>query len=434
MAIPVADNPSSLPPEAAAVRRTFLTLTFLATLAASLIRGIDALFLLDAGLSASEVFTVYAFMTVGTVVFEIPTGAVADIKGRRLSYLIGAFALAAGTLFYWYLWHVGAGFAWFAGATLLFGVAFTFFSGATEAWLVDALDATGYTGDLEDVFARNQMVLGAAMLVGTLLGGLLAQTTDIGVPYLVRAALLLVTFTVAFRAMHDRGFEPHEAGSFVKAIGQTTTDSIEFGWKVTPVRWMTLGGAFMFATMGYIFYAMQPYLLELYGDSEAYLVASVAATIVAGAQIVGGATSGVVRRRFTSRTSLIMTLTVAGAVLVAVIGLAGNFWAAIVALVLWSVVFAVLFPVRQAFLNAQIDSRHRATVLSVDSLVGSAGSIPASPALGRVADVAGYGPSFLVAAVVQIGALPFLARARVTCPGHTDRIDLEPGPAAAAAG
>ncbi len=427
VAQPTTDE-SPLPPAAAGVRRTYLTLTFLATLAASLIRGIDALFLLDAGLSASEVFTVYAFMTVGTVVFEIPTGAVADIKGRRRSYLIGAFSLAVGTGFYWLLWYVGAGFIWFAIATLFFGVAFTFFSGATEAWLVDALDATGYTGELEDVFARSQVALGAAMLIGTLLGGAMAQVTDLGVPYLVRAALLLVTFAVAFRSMHDLGFEPHATGSFVKAIGQTTRDSIQYGWNVTPVRWMTLAGAFTFATMGFIFYAMQPYLLELYGDPEAYLVASVAATIVAGAQMVGGATSGVVRRRFSSRTSLIMVLTVASTGLVALIGLAANFWAAIGVLVLWSVVLAVVLPVRQAFLNAQIDSHHRATVLSVDSLVSSAGSIPASPALGRVADVYGYGPSFLVAAIVQLGAVPFLARARVTCPSHTDRIELEPAP------
>ncbi len=413
---------TELPPDAAKVRRTFLTLTFLATFAASVIRGIDALFLLDAGLSASEVFTVYAFMTIGTVFFEVPTGAIADVKGRRLSYLIGAFALAVGTLFYWYLWNVGAGFIWFALATLGFGIAYTFFSGATEAWLVDALAATGYRGDLEAVFARGQIALGGAMLTGTLLGGVLAQLTDLGVPYLLRAILLFATFGVAYRAMHDLGFEPHGAGSFVKAVGQTTRDSIEFGWKVAPVRWMSLAGAFAFASMGYIFYAMQPYLLELYGDNEAYLVASVAATVVAGAQMVGGMTSAMVRRRFTSRTSLIMVLTAVGAGLVALIGLVDNFWIAVGVLVVWSVVFAVILPVRQAFLNAQIDSKHRATVLSVDSLVSSAGGIPASPALGRVADQLGYSASFLVAAVVQLGALPFLTRARVICPAGTDEI------------
>ena len=89
--------------------------------AASVIRGIDALFLLDAGLGPAEVFTVYAFLTAGTVLFEIPTGAVADVRGRRLSYLVGAFALAVGTLFYWYLWTVEASFLWFALATFAFG-------------------------------------------------------------------------------------------------------------------------------------------------------------------------------------------------------------------------------------------------------------------------------------------------------------------------
>ena len=416
----------------AEVRRTYLTLTFVATFAASVIRGIDALFLLDAGLTATEVFAVYAFMTVGTVVFEIPTGAVADIKGRRLSYLCGAFALAVGTIFYWYLWTVDASFIWFALATLAFGVAFTFFSGATEAWLVDALDATGYDGELDDVFASNQIALGAAMLTGTLFGGLLAQITDLGTPYLVRAALLFVTFAVAYRSMHDLGFEPHETGSFVKAIGETTRDSVQYGWNVTPVRWMTLGGAFTFAAMGYVFYAMQPYLLELYGDSEAYLVAASAATIVAGAQMVGGMTSGFVRRRFTRRTTVITVLTVVGAALLVLIGLAANFWIAVAVLVVWSMALAIMMPARQAFLNAQIDSHHRATVLSVDSLVSSAGAIPTSPALGRVADTAGYGASFLVAAAVQLCAVPFLTRARVTCPAHTDQVAIDPTATAAA--
>lgn len=387
-----------------------------------MVRGIDALFLLDAGLSATEVFAVYAFMTLGTVVFEIPTGAVADVRGRRLSYLIGAFSLSAVTLGYWGLWRTGAGFIWFAFATLLFGVAYTFFSGATEAWLVDALTATGFRGRLEDVFAHNQISLGAAMLTGTLAGGALAQATDLGVPYLVRSGLLLVTFGVAFGFMHDLGFSVQEGTRFFDAVSTTARDSIEFGWRVAPVRWMSIAGSFSLATMGFIFYAMQPHLLALYGDPDAYLVAAGAATIIAGAQMVGGATVGLVRRRFRSRTVLIATLTGAGAALVAIIGVADRFWIAIAALVLWSITFAVMMPVRQAYLNAQIDSRHRATVLSVDSLVRSAGSIPASPALGRVADGYGYGASFLVASVIQLAALPFLARARATCTAESDRV------------
>ena len=65
------------------------------------------------------------------------------------------------------------------------GLGFTFYSGAMEAWLVDALAVTGYTGALDAVFARGQQITGAAMLVGTVGGGLLGQI-DLSLPYVVR--------------------------------------------------------------------------------------------------------------------------------------------------------------------------------------------------------------------------------------------------------
>ena len=62
------------------------------------------------------------------------------------------------------LWQIEAPFWAWALASLALGLGFTFFSGAAEAWLVDALTATGYTGQLETVFGRGQMCPGAAML------------------------------------------------------------------------------------------------------------------------------------------------------------------------------------------------------------------------------------------------------------------------------
>ena len=46
----------------------------------------------------------------------------------------------------------------------------------------------------------------------------------------------------------------------------------------------------------YAFYALQPYLLELWGDPEAYAVAGLAAAIVAGSQILGGYAAPRIRR------------------------------------------------------------------------------------------------------------------------------------------
>ena len=83
------------------------------TLAASFIWGINTLFLLDAGLSNLEAFAANAFFTAGMVLFEVPTGVVADTWGRRMSYLLGTLTLAGSTLLYWLMWQSEAPFwAW----------------------------------------------------------------------------------------------------------------------------------------------------------------------------------------------------------------------------------------------------------------------------------------------------------------------------------
>src|SRR5665648_925269 len=150
-------------PTPRSIQRTYLMLMLGNTLAASLIWGINTIFLLDAGLSNLQAFAANACFTAGMVLFEVPTGIVADTLGRRASYLLGTVTLAASTLLYVLLWQIEAPFWQWAIASLLLGLGFTFFSGAVEAWLVDALAATGFTGTLESVFGRGQMVTGAAM-------------------------------------------------------------------------------------------------------------------------------------------------------------------------------------------------------------------------------------------------------------------------------
>lgn len=119
--------------------------------------------------------------------------------------------------------------------------------------------------------------------------------------------------------------------------------------------------------MVYAFYAMQPYLLELYGDPTAYGIAGLAAAIVAGAQIVGGLSVPLVRKLFRYRTQAIATLTVLSVAALVFIGLTSNLAVAISFLVVWGLMYAAALPMRQAYLNGLIHSDARATVLSFDS-------------------------------------------------------------------
>jgi MFS family permease len=107
------------------VQRTYLLLLFGNTLAASLIWGINTIFLLDAGLSNLEAFTANAFFTVGMMLFEVPTGIVADTAGRRLSYLLGTVVLSTSTLLYVLMWQIEAPFWAWAVVSIFLGLGFT---------------------------------------------------------------------------------------------------------------------------------------------------------------------------------------------------------------------------------------------------------------------------------------------------------------------
>lgn len=390
------------------VIRTYLTLTLFTTLAASLIWGINTLFLLDAGLSITEAFIANTFFTVGMVLFEIPTGVIADAKGRKFSYLLGTLTLAVTTLLYLVLAWVGAPLLWWAIVSLFLGLGFTFFSGATEAWLVDALQFTKYKGQLESVFGKAQIVAGVSMLSGSVLGGLIAQFSNLGVPYIVRVVLLLVTFIIAAIYMKDLGFQPEKGLTYIKQAKSILVTSVSFGMKKPALRWVMLSAPFISGVSIYVFYALQPYLLELYGDATAYWVAGLTAAIIAASQIVGGVLAGPVRRLFKRRTALLLIGTGISAVTLIVMGFVPNFTAAVFLIVLWGLIGAAVMPVRQAYLNDLIPSKQRATVLSFDSLLGSSGGVVSQPLLGKAADVYGYGPSYVIAGMVQVVAVPFL--------------------------
>ena len=189
-------------------------------------------------------------------------------------------------------------------------------------------------------------------------------------------------------------------------------ESIQYGWRVPAVKWMMLASPFTAGVGFYAFYALQPYLLELYGDSEAYGIAGLVAAIVAGAQIVGGIAAPLIRKLFKRRTSALLLITGASALTLALIGSFEHFWAAIAFIVVWGLLFAASMPIRQAYLNGMIPSQQRATILSFDSMLGSTGGVVVQPVLGRSADVWGYPGSYLLGSAISALALPFVLLSR----------------------
>jgi MFS family permease len=187
------------------VSRTYYLIAGAYTLSASLIWGVNTMFLLGAGLSLLQAFVANAIFTGSMALFEVPTGIVADTRGRRASFLLSVALLIVGTLAYVAVGEYGGGMTGIVAASVVLGLGYTFYSGAVEAWLVDSLKTTGYSDPVDRVLARGSAISSIAMLIGSVSGGMLGSI-HLSVPYLVRSGLLLVAFVIGYRAMHDTGF------------------------------------------------------------------------------------------------------------------------------------------------------------------------------------------------------------------------------------
>ena len=102
------------------VIHSYRAIAGLYTLSASLIWGVNTLFLLEAGLDILGVFIA------SMALFEIPTGIVADTVGRRASFLLSVVIVFAGTLGYVGVWATGGGLFLFCAVSVLLGLGYTF--------------------------------------------------------------------------------------------------------------------------------------------------------------------------------------------------------------------------------------------------------------------------------------------------------------------
>lgn len=406
------------------IKNVYYTTNALFTLATSIIWGVNTLFLLDAGLNIFGVMLVNATFSAGQIVFEVPTGVIADTVGRRASFLIGIGALVVSTLAY-----VGSAvFHWgmtgFILASILIGFGYTCQTGAVDAWLVDALDSVGYVGNKDQVFARMGMYTGVAMLVGVLGGGLLGQFS-LSIPYLVRTGLLLGAFAVTSAFMHDLGFKPRpfkisRFGDESRAIFAT---GINYGWRHRVIRPLLFVSLVNGLVTWYLFYASQPYALDLLGRQNLIWVAGAVTALFALSGVAGNSLVGRVScSRLGTRPASVLTLATALlGVLASGMGIAGlvvhgaNSIAAFVVFVAllaaWGVVSGVAMPVRQAFINEYIPSAQRATVLSFDSFFSDVGAVGGQLGFGGIAQGASKALAYAIAGIVYLAGVPLYRKA-----------------------
>jgi MFS family permease len=392
--------------------RTYLAIAATTTLAQSLIWGVNTLFLLGAGLDIFAVMVVNASFTVAQMFFEVPTGVVADTVGRRASYLLSVAIILVSTVLYVWFGMIEAGVLPFVLASVILGFGFTFYTGAVDAWMVDALGTVGYEGKLDPIFARYGMFSGAAMLIGTTLGGLLGQI-DLAVPYIVRAVVLVPAFVLGWVFMRDLGFKgrPLQVSTFARETRRIARCGIRYGLGDPVVRLVMVASAIQGLFLFYGFYSWQRYFLDLLGRDLVW-VAGLIAAAVGCTQILGNALVGRLVRWVPDRGMILFGVMAVSTVAVMGAALVDSFGFAVGLYLVYALGWGIYIPVKQSWINARIPSEERATIISLDALFGDAGNTAGQLGFGYVSSAVSIPFAWLLAGASQALALPALWRAR----------------------
>ena len=363
-------------------------------------------YLLEAGLSLclATIFTVMAVYRVQTVglnplqlvllgtmleaacfVLEVPTGIVADVVSRRLSVIIGVFVMGLGAIIEGNVPLFGALLA----AQVVWALGYTFISGATQAWITDEVGEAA----VEQVFLRAVQMGQAGSLVG-IVGGVALASWQINLPMLVGGGLLITLAGFLALTMTEHGFTPapREQRTTWGQMGATFRDGLQ-AVRGRPLLLSLLGISAITGMASEGFDRLwQNHLLVNFtfpsiGNFAPILwfgIIGIVGTLIS--MVVVGSVSRWLRPR-SAETSVrvLFWLYVLLAGSVVVFGVAQQFGLALLAYWTASTLRGASNPLYAAWLNRNIDSPVRATVLSMSSQCDAFGQIAGGPIIGVVA-------------------------------------------------
>jgi MFS transporter, DHA3 family, tetracycline resistance protein len=334
------------------------------------------------GLDALQLVLVGTVMEVSIFIFEIPTGIVADVYSRRLSVIIGTFIMAGS---FFILGLIPTFFAALAGM-FLWGLGYTFTSGAYEAWMVDELGEERSA----NAFMRANQIGRAADLLGIVISAILASIA-LHIPILVGAALMAISGVFLVFFMPENGFTPTPAQD--RTTWQKWGDTFRGGLRVvrsrpTLISILAVGFFFGFFSEGWD-RLWQKHLIDNI-TLPLLLTPVLWISLIRGVEsILGIAVTEVMQRRLDTNnrvhlTRMLLLLTAMMVIGIFVFALTQSLGLAIGAFFVFSLSRGLVGPIFATWTNQHIESQVRATVLSMQSQMDAIGQMAGGPPIGVV--------------------------------------------------
>ena len=346
-------------------------------------------FVSSVGLDPLQLVLVGTVLEGTVLLFEVPTGVVADTLSRRLSVILGMLMLGAGFAL------VGAlpAFTAILIAQVITGIGYTFLSGATEAWLADEIGEE----NVGRAYLRSGQI-GRVLGIAGAFASVAIASYRLNLPYLTGGLLYLLLGFFLILFMPERGFTPTPRGerSTWKSLADTFTTGARLVRASPALTWLlivaVIGGA---ASEGFDRLG-DAHLLTNFTLPGLDPLGPVAwfGVISVSEQVFSLLTTEIFRRRLEKVSRLprqtmrwllaLNSLTVASVLLFA---LSGNFPLACAALLLKASLGALSDPLYQAWLVNNTAPQARATVLSMFGQSDALGQVTIGPLVGLVGNL-----------------------------------------------
>jgi MFS family permease len=168
--------------------RVYFIIRFFLGVSISFFFATYSLFLVDAGLNLFEVNLVNACFMISCFFLEVPTGAVADVYGRKVSFLFSCLILSLSFLMYYF----SSTIVFFIVAEIVGAVGHTLYSGAFKSWMIDEVHSTGENFDITRAYRGGKIWNGLGVMVGVIAGAYLGGI-DLAWPWLCSAIFTAFT-------------------------------------------------------------------------------------------------------------------------------------------------------------------------------------------------------------------------------------------------
>jgi MFS transporter, DHA3 family, tetracycline resistance protein len=351
-----------------------------------------------AGFNAFELVLVGTALELSSFLFEIPTGILADTKSRKLSVIIGLFLIGLGFL----IEGLVPVFLVILLCQVLWGIGYTFTSGADEAWIADEMGGK----DLARLFLRGAQVkqFGAllAIIVSVLIG-----TVMINLPMIIGGVMFLILAVFLILFMPETAFHPapsEERDSFRQMI-HTFKSGLQSIRKKQFLIVMT-GIVFFYGLFSEGLDRLWiAHILEI-GLPDVNIKPVVWVGIINGIAMVTSIIAVEYIKRKLEKTGklqkvwLLIAINSAMVLSIIAFGLTGNFTMAFSAYLIFYILRITNGPIYRAWLNENIESKVRATVLSTYGQINALGQIMSGPIIGFIALKFGLGLSIVTSGLI----------------------------------